>query len=78
MNFKNYFYIKKTDFIIIFLINILYFFLKRNFKTSSVNFRLTNNERDNFKLTQNQKDILIGLILGDLYIRNAYNKKIQV
>lgn len=42
---------------------------KRAFQTSSSQFRLSNLERATIILPQNLKDILIGLILGDLYIQ---------
>jgi hypothetical protein len=47
----------------------------RNFKNSSVNLGLTNKERNNFKLTKLQKDILIGLCLGDIRISKGNNHK---
>jgi hypothetical protein len=40
-----------------------------------VKFRINKNERDKLKLNQNQKDILIGLLLGDLYIQILNNTK---
>lgn len=40
--------------------------LIREFKTSSSKFRLTNIERNSFILSSDLKDILVGLLLGDL------------